>query len=357
MQIIRRFVWLLFFACSIASAQVVSSKGMATIKYDSSLFSSKASADDKQRAFKTAEVNAIERYYAENGESQAENFDSIRDKVAASLDTFVLGATLVSEEDKTDAHQYSVVVRVDINVAKLRNAVKGTSSVTATPNGQKSPLTFVFVARQQDSVKSYDDRVYKRADVKESANEKSSRSSYSANGSVSVETGGSRTRKADDVTWRLVPSGELNSVFTGVFAQSGFQVVEAGYVEPSSGGHLRISAMENDFKTGNDLQPATMREAVLGLQTAQVPYLALGTLDIGMQDTDDVTGLTRVYVTVTAKLIDVTTRFPRTVASVGPVQYAGTGPDASVAKTNALKRAADAAARELAAQLNNAAVH
>ena len=87
-----------------------------------------------------------------------------------------------------------------------------------------------------------------------------------------------------------------------------------------------------------------------------MPYLALGTLDIGMQDTDPVTGLTRIYVTVTAKLIDVTTRFPRTVSSVGPVQFSGTGPDASVAQTNALKRAADSAARELAAQLNNAKV-
>ncbi|EHP44488.1 hypothetical protein [Cupriavidus basilensis] len=356
MQVIRQLCWLFLFACSLASAQVVSSKGMANVKYDSSVFSSKASAEDKDRAFKTAQVNAIERYYAESGESQAENFDSIRDKVAANLDKFVLGATIISEEDKKDASQYSVVVRVDINVAKLRNAVKGGAAVATASDAQKSPLTFLFVARQQDSVKSFDTRVYKRADVKENVNEKSTRNSYSANASVSVETGGSRTRKADDVSWRLVPSGNLNSVFTGVFAQSGFQVVEAAYVEPSSGGHLRISALENDYKSGNDLQPATMREAVLGLQTAQVPYLALGTLDIGMQDSDPVTGLTRVYVTVTAKLLDVTTRFPRTVSSVGPVQYAGTGPDASVAQTNALKRAADSAARELAAQLNNAKV-
>lgn len=356
MQVIRNLWWLLVLASSLASAQVVTSKGMATVKYDGSLFSSKASAEDKQRAFQTAEVNAIERYYAESGESQAENFDSIRDKVAANLDKFVLGATLISDEDKKDAQQYSVVVRVDINVAKLRNAVKGGAPVAMAADGQKSPLTFVFVARQQDSVKSYDPRVYKRADIKESATEKSSRSGYAANTSVSMETGGSRTRKADEIKWKLVPSGNLNTIFTGVFAQSGFQVVEAGYVEPTSGGHLRISALENDFQTGNDLQPATMREAVLGLQTAQVPYLALGTLDIGMQDTDPVTGLTRIYVTVTAKLIDVTTRFPRTVSSVGPVQFPGTGPDASVAQSNALKRAADSAARELAAQLNNAKV-
>lgn len=356
MQIIRHLGWALLLVCGLASAQVVTSKGTATIRYEGSLFSGKANAEVKQNAFKTAEVNAIERYFAESGESQAENFDSIRDKVAASLDRFVLGATLINEEDKTDANQYSVVVRVDINVAKLRNTVKGEANVSAA-GGTKSPLVFVFVARQQDSLKSFDTRVYQRADLNESAKVRSSKSAYSGTASVSLETGGSRTRKADEITWKLLPSGNLNTVFTGVFAQAGFQVVEAGYVEPSSGGHLRISALENDFKTGNDLQPATMREAVLGLQSAQVPYLALGTLDVGMQDTDDTTGLTRVYVSVTAKLVDVTTRFPRTVASVGPVQYAGTGPDANVAQTNALKLAADSAARELVAQTHNADVH
>ncbi|VVE58576.1 hypothetical protein PAN31117_05075 [Pandoraea anapnoica] len=357
MQIARRMLSTLMFVSVAASAQVVTSKGMASVKYDGSLFSSGANSDVKTKAFHDAQINAIERYYAENGESQSENFDAIEAKVSENLDKFILGSTLVSESDKTDAHMYSAVVRVDINVAKLRNAIKGTSPTgSMATNSPHSPLTFLFVARQQASVKSYDDRVYKRADIKEHASEKSTRSGYSGNASVSIESGGSRTRKADQVSWSILPSGNLSTIVTGVFAQSGFQVVDAEYVEPSSGGHLRMSALAKDYQNGDDIQPSTMREAVLGLRTAHVPYLALGTLDVGMQDTDDVTGLARVYVSVTAKLVDVTSDFPRTVSAVGPVQFSGTGPDTSVARTNALKKAADSAARELMAQMNNAQV-
>jgi len=96
---------------------------------------------------------------------------------------------------------------------------------------------------------------------------------------------------------------------------------------------------------------------VQGLQAAQIPYLALATLDVGLPDTDPATGLARVYVTVTGKVVDVTGRFPRTLASVGPEQFAGTGPSSDVAQTNALKLAADKAARELVSQVNVVGVH
>ena len=178
----------------------------------------------------------------------------------------------------------------------------------------------------------------------------------SANRSVKVETGGSTTDKSDDVTWRLVPSQGLNAQFTGVFAKAGFDVVEAAYVEPQSKGLLSVKAIERDYETGNDLSPETLRNTAQGLKNAEIPYLALGTLDVDKKDTDPSTGLVRVYVTVTGKILDLNTRFPRVVSSVGPVQFAGTGPTEAVAQTNALKLAADNAARDLVSQINNVGV-
>ena len=178
----------------------------------------------------------------------------------------------------------------------------------------------------------------------------------SATRSLTTETGGSSTQKSDDTTWRLIPAQSLNAQFTGVFAKAGFDVVEAAYVEPQSKGLLSVKSIERDYETGNDLSPETLRNTAQGLKNAEIPYLALGTLDVGTKDQDPSTGLVRVYVTVSGKILDLNSRFPKVVSSVGPVQFARTGPTEAVAQTNALKLAADSAARELVSQINNVGV-
>ena len=377
MQVIRIFLLaLLAFSSQFALAQIEQAKGSATITYTGR----KITAEDKTRAQREAQVKAVERYYAESGDSESANFDNVRDKVLENLDKFVLSSTIISEDDSGDKKQYNVVLRIELNVAKLRNTLKANSAIGSTAAANKSPLTFVFMARQVASVKSFDARRVERAEVRtegsatRSDREKTSEServgrgsvktagaadrsvTASAQRSVTMETGGSTTQRSDDTAWRLIPAQSLNSQFTGIFAKAGFDVVEAAYVEPQSQGLLSVKSIERDYETGNDLSPETLRNTAQGLKNAQIPYLALGTLDVGTKDTDPGTGLFRVYVTVTGKILDLNSRFPRVVSSVGPVQFAGTGPTESVAQTNALKLAADNAARELVSQINNVGV-
>jgi hypothetical protein len=359
-----------------ALAQIQSSKGMATVSY-----AGKLTPQLKELAYHDAQVNAVERYVADSGAAQTENFELIRTKVSAAIGNYVLGATIVSEETRADAHQYSVAVRADINAARLSVELKNSSTVANTADQEKSPLMFVFVARAQDSVKSFDARVYKRTDkngaMESSANdsktgtegEQITRSQISTNASTSshvskqtsttdtTENGGSITHRTNEVTWELIPSGYISSVVTGAFSSAGFEVVDAEYVEPASKGLLSIRALQGDYMTGNDLQPQTMRNTVEGLRAAQIRYLALATLDVALPSIDSQTGLAKVYVTVTGKILDVTSRFPRTVATVGPEQFAGTGPSADVAQTGGVKLAADKAAHELVSQINVVGVH
>ena len=382
MQIMRKFfmAFLVLVACASAQAQVATARGKATVAYESSLFNSKATPEIKAKALKDAQVKAVEFYYAEAGQSESANFDAIRDRVFANLDKFILDTTVLDEQDQTDKRMYTVTVRASINVAQLRNAVKSSSPTQATAKGDKSKLTFLFVSRQVDSEKTFDDRVYQRVDrgikvdatssdarrgkegesvgVKQVATNanKSRTASFEAKRTDTIETGGSTTRKASESTWRIFPSANLNSVFTGIFATAGFKVLEAGFVEPYTNGLLKIKNVENDYKSGNDLDPATLRDVVRGLQAAQVPYLAFGTLDVGLTDTDPASGLQRVAVTVTGKILDLSTGIPESISTVGPIQYAGVGPTEAEARGNALKKAADSAARELVSQLTNIGV-
>ena len=59
---------------------------------------------------------------------------------------------------------------------------------------------------------------------------------------------------------------------------------------------------------------------------------------------------------MTGKVLDVSGRFPKTVSSVGPVQFAGLGNTETVARNNALTLAAEKAAQTMVDELNVRAV-
>ena len=354
-----------------AQAQVQQARGKATITYQGAV----GSADDKARASMAAQLKAIEIYYAEAGESESENFDGVREKIIANPDRYILESTILAEQDIPDRKQIITSVRISLNVAALRNLVRSGSAVGTARSADKSQLAFVFVSREVASVKSFDDRVYKRIEetakgqVAGSRSETGvegeslgrgqirtntsviSRGDVSASLARSVETGGSTLKRASDSTYRLIPSANLNQVFTATFTRAGFRVLDAAFVEPATGGLFKVSRVEDDYRSGNDLPSATLQAIASGMRQARVPYVALGTLDVGAADKDPTTGLMRVAVTVNARIFDVTQPIPEVRASVGPVLYSGVGPSEGEARGNALQQAAGNAARELASQV------
>ena len=386
MQIIRLFFLVLLAITANASwAQVAQSKGKATITYSG--FS--IGAEDKLKAQQNAQLKAIEFYYAEEGQTEAQNFETIREKFLADPEKFILDSTILSEELKKDTKQYSVVLRVSLNVANLRNAVKSNSAAGKVAPAQKSILALLMIAREVDSVKTYDAREVKRVEVTENISANASaniegqgnknttqgekikkgtvktddglkvKAGVNANANanlkanLTIETGGSSTQKSAESTWRLFPSSNLSQVFTANFTRSGFKVSEAALIEPYTGGLFSLASVENDYKSGQDLKPATLQSMIAGMRKAQIAYVALGTLDAGQATDSAETGLKRVSITVNAKILDITALIPDTIASVGPVIFAGEGPTEDEARTNALKLAATNASRELASQITS----
>ena len=149
---------------------------------------------------------------------------------------------------------------------------------------------------------------------------------------------------------------DLNLSLSGMFAKSGFEVVESAFLDDGAKPSL-IEAIRSDFGTGDDLGTATLLRVVKAAKAAEVPFILVGTVDLGMQTVDQVTGGMRVYAKVTGKVLDLRGRLPRTAVSVEPAQYAGTGPTVAVARLNALHAAADAIGREVVARLNVKEVH
>ncbi len=283
----------------LAQAQVVQAKGVGTISYSGDL-----SPSVKEKAYVKAQVAAVERYFAENGESETQNFEAIQDKIEASLEKFILSTATLNEQDQPSLHKYTIVVRVDLNVAKLRNTLRSSSTASQTNNAAKSQLVYIFVGREAASVRSFDERVLKRVDASEKGGKRDV--------SIQVETGGSTTRKADEISFKLLPMANYATSISSVFSQGGFQIVDPAFAI----GDKDFKSVNKDFSTGNDITPATMRSVASTLRKAHVPLFVFATLDVGATSQDPATGMPRVAVMVTSRVLDLSNTLPREVASV-----------------------------------------
>ncbi len=360
--IILAFVFSMLHALP-ADAQTVSARGTG-----SASFGMRLTADVRAQALEKAKANALEAYIAETGPAKLRLFESRRDQMLGQIDRYVLSSVILSDNEDRKAKTYTVTVRAEINATLLQVSLDGGAAVASVSPAQKSLLTFLFMARSQDSVQSFQDREYRRGDVSTNYSEKTregesfrgrsigTTGSIDRSGTMSTTTGGSTTQRSDTTTWKVANAAEVNTAMTGAFSAAGYEVVEAEYVEAESRGLLSIARVRADFSTGEDLSAETLRNTANGVRAADIPYIAVGTLDVGMRDRDPVSGNSRVYVTVTGKVLDVTGRFPRTVSAVGPVQYAGLGPNETVARTNALREAAEQAAQKMINELNVKAV-
>jgi hypothetical protein len=348
---------------------------MATINYEGKL-----KPADRQAAVKKALFSALQAHVSESSVARAKVLAGRRDEFTAKLDQLVVGSTVLNENDNKDMRSYTVVVRADIDSALLRAELDGASATATASRGARSPMALVFVARAQESVQNFEAREYRRVDVKAKSSSSGSTVVRTREGesigadhigtsdtvsrtgsgreafSATAETGGSTTRKSDKITWKVSTSDEINTAMTGILSSAGYEAVDAAFIEPQTGGQLSLARIRKDFSDGDDLSPDVLRGAATGVMRADIPLFAYGTLDVGIQTRDAATGLVRVTVTVKGKVLDVSGRFPRTLSSVGPVQFAGVGETETIARTNALILAAEKAATVMVDELNVRAV-
>jgi hypothetical protein len=334
----------LLFLPVMAFAQIIQAKGAGTLPYSGTV-----TADIKERAYIKAQLNAIERYFAESGQAESENFETIEPKIAENLEKFILSTVVLNEQDQSSINKYSVAVRVEINAAKLRNTLRGASVVGKASNTAKSQLVYVFVGREIASVRSFDVRTMKRAEI-ELEDSTSKRGIQRTN--IQVETGGSASRKSDDLVYRLLPMANVVTSITSVFSQGGFNVVEPAFTI----GDKDMKAISKEFSTGNDIEPGTLRSVVASLRKQQVPLIVFATLDAGAPSQDPATGLQRVAVNVSVRVLDLSNPVPREVVSVPAIQIFGTGSDNQASRDKGLKDASLAAAREVVSRLNAAQI-
>lgn len=338
----------------------VQAQGRGEIAFKPGAFSSKPDEQVRRKAMDDARKNALIRYASSFPQSKYELFEKASPQILSQLDQYVVDAIVSDEGINKETKTYYVIVRATINDAKLENALnaQGIAAAQAAPGG-KASISFLFVARETESVKSFDAR---RTSVSNSQAAVSATQTQALAGGAAhlnessettstVTTGGSTLRKADETSYRVTSPENMNTAMNDVFSSRGIEVYDYRDVVSQCGG-VDPDKVYAEFSKGDELSRDTRSTAFAAARKCDIGAFAIGTLDIGLQDVDPVSGNKRVYVSVRSQLLDISGKLPRIIASVGPVQYAGLGPEQAVAMRNALTLAATEVAKTMTDQLN-----
>lgn len=339
----------------------VQMEGRGEVPYESGMFSSKPDPETHQKAVIEAEKAAIDRYASNFESAKYALFRKISPDVYGQINQYVIDSVILDEGFNQDTQSYHVIIRASINDAKLDALLndQGAINNTTISGGKSTTVSYLFVAREADSSKSFDARHTEMSNNQSSINATQAqgvsggKAKYAENTeSTQVSTtGGNTLRKADEVSYRVTSPENLNTSMNDVLSSKGFQVYDYRDVVNQCGG-TEPTKIYAEFAKSDELSRDVRSKVFTAAKQCEISSFAFGILDVGVPDVDPVTGNKRVFVSVRSQIMDLTGRLPRIVASVGPVQYAGLGPDQDVAMKNALNLAASEAAKTIGDQLN-----
>jgi len=348
-----------FLISQIANAETVKFRAMGAVNYEqSSVFSSKPPKDTEGRAVSLAIDAAWDKYVSGFSDAKRNAYSIVKRSILDRRDDFIIGHRVIDKINDEDNKKYTVQVRVEIDDSAIQKII-----FDSTKKGNESGeyFSWIFVTRAQDSVKSYMDKVTKinkaesgGSDIQDVVIDGNSTAVTQEKSSYKKSTsGGSTEKKRDKVKWTKLSSKEIDAAMGEALVNAGYEAVDFGdlHSEGCSDRSKSVEEIRDEFVENTDLPKKTESAIKRTAKDCEVKYTAIGSLDIMMQQTDPVTGLIDVTVSVIAKVYDTSKRFPKQIASVGPVQHHGLGDSEQVARSNALKESAKQAANTMINQL------
>lgn len=344
-----------------ATSQV---RGVVTLPYSGTLFSKDPNAAEKSGAMREAKLQAWDLYTSKFSAARMNQYLPVKDKFTNNIDDFILNLRVLDEVVDKKSKTITLTVRGTVNETAVDAVFGSMAAASQQGTGEGSLFSFIFVSRQAVSAKAKDS---KRIAIRQNQTATTANESMAASGSSmtassdtnsvkKTTTGGSTERTATRRQYKVLSSQDINASMARTLSTAGFEIVDYDDVVSACGG-AESTDISEEFKNNDDMSRGTRKSAINGARDCEVSLFATGSLDVGVQDTDPTTGLKRVFVSVRGQVWNIEKRLPRKVASVGPVQYSGLGPNDSVAMRNALNFAADKAAKSIVEQLNAKNIH
>lgn len=360
---------LAFFCANLAFSQIAQETGSAQYPYKPSGFSGKPKAEEFANAIKAAKLNALSRYIANLDQNSRLNYAKIQSSIEADIGRIAPNASILRNEYDKRQKLIFITLRAGIDTSLLRDRLIMSGGAAQVPSAEKKPICGIFVARRQTSVTAFDEKRV-QANRDEVANDEfqevasnglsTSLTSDQRRERIST-TAGSRTQKADEISYAIISARSLDSTVSGILSTAGYKLAPARFLGKPTNYKINLDEINQDFSVSSDLRQETTDNIVEGLAMIKIPYLATGTLNLEAPTRHPVTGETKVTVKViitVEKLVK--SEFgeffvPENVGQ-GTKQISALGSSQTTAEENAIDLAAKAAAQLVVAALQKNSV-
>ena len=339
--------------------------GSASKTYKTKNFSNKANTEDIEATVDLAVRSAWDDFVASCFEGgQLQEYLNKKDSVLGDINKFI-SIDQTSEKINKKDKLVEVEVLVTINKKLIDGLFTQASSASA---GGGSLLVTIFAARQASFVKDsqttiLDPNVTKRNESKDlqtsesvadqddtsvvESNQTASKSQTRSSG-VTV-TGGNETT-AVERDFVVVSSADIETKTSEVLSINGFEPI--GYTDlVNECGGAEPEVVEAELALNGKMLRETRKAVLISARDCGIELFATGTIDISIPKKSSVEGYS-VIVSVSGIVEDITSRFPKKVAVIGPIQANAAAPTDQAAIREALKIAAEAAANEIVSRLN-----
>ena len=352
-----------FFSYNLLS-QTVTEKGIGTVKLDRSTCRDGQPADRKKqlKAIEKAKTSAWVKYTSTFNSEKISAYDKwfSSDVLRSPIKEFIIDYVVLSSDCSKSDRTFTVVIRANINEAKLNNALRSSSGSSQTQkNLQGQGIVVLVVPRKTTEAKSFDARVTKQSMTKNSleadelivADENSTSITESSTQRQSVTTGGSTSSKATQRTYEIGDINDANAQINNVLAPLGMRTFNAARLESMAqryGYEPFLNEVLNQFSgkagdLGANISPQKQNEIIdiiIDVGQGRLNYFLLGTVDYSVPRDDPDTGAKKSDVLVNIQLFKIDDFFgAESVASVGPEIKSAFGETDVLAQTAALKKA------------------
>ena len=339
--------------------------GSASKTYKTKNFSNKANTEDIEATVDLAVRSAWDDFVASCFEGgQLQEYLNKKDSVLGDINKFI-SIDQTSEKINKKDKLVEVEVLVTINKKLIDGLFTQASSASA---GGGSLLVTIFAARQASFVKDsqttiLDPNVTKRNESKDlqtsesvadqddtSVVESSQTVSKSQTRSSGVTVTGGNETTAVERDFVVVSSADIETKTSEVLSINGFEPI--GYTDlVNECGGAEPEVVEAELALNGKMLRETRKAVLISARDCGIELFATGTIDISIPKKSSVEGYS-VIVSVSGIVEDITSRFPKKVAVIGPIQANAAAPTDQAAIREALKIAAEAAANEIVSRLN-----
>jgi hypothetical protein len=305
--------------------------------------------------------DALKKYVSTFTIDKKKNYDKIKSNIEKDYLNYMVCDKIIDENLDTSTSKYTILVKANIDEAKINQALIESSAIANTSSDEASDIVLLMFSAKTKSIKQKDDKVTKVDQTKKSVDVEQTEATSESETLVSSETtetnvtttGGNTVTSSETITYEIsdIYNESIEAGMVEILNTAGFELIDGGDLDLEE----QIETLKADYGEKGKLSKAVQKSIKKNIASEEISFYIQGIFKIGSQEIDAATGLKVVNVSVvSAKMMHKKEgkKFWKTVASVAGNQRKGKGTTYDEAINNAIRLCAQSVAKQMVQKVN-----